>query len=617
MTDPVTACERLRKLLERAQHIEAGRDESSDQVREPLLRFAHSLLAMKLRPALESDWLDKDPVHISLFGGTNSGKSTLLNVLLGRSVAGMNVTARFSQHPEAYCEPSLGDAWLDEFPTRFESYERHRDRHPPRQTDVELGSSGYRPALAVLDPERISDTALASPVAGSAVLWDAPDFSTEHAAFWIGSVLDAVALADVVVMTVTDESYADERGAVLMRMISSAGVHLFVVANKLPDTGELLADIQAKLDENWRGRGSGLPRQNLYALPLVDGSSADERLTALLASDAAAKLRDGLAAEARRGKQLKRKVVVDSARFLDKRRAEILEPLRKEIEAANAYAALVDNVTRDEFLVRYRRDYLDGEKYEEFNAALVRLMELLDVPGIGPIVKLLSEMARVPLRLAKGLLSNLFSGGKSAPVVPAEKEAIGSLFEAWLSALKAHAQLLATRNPHPAWHQVAKSIDSPAFQDELARGFASGYERYRGTIEQELRDSARQIYAELEKRPKMLNMLRGANLAGNLAVTGGAVLSGGLSPSDFVIGPAVSGLWRILISEGLDVYVRSQEQSLKSRQLGLMQELVQDTLVGPATALFATEVGSDEIDAASADLDVLIKSIVSRYGGSR
>ena len=176
-----------------------------------MTRYLVAQLRMRIRPALVPRWPAHDPVHVALFGGTNSGKSTVLNLLVGRAAAGMHATARFSQHPEAYLPAALGDQWLTAAPSRLTAYECYRNRHPPRQSDDDLARHGYRSAFAILDLEHLAIPVLASPAA-TAVFWDAPDFSTEEAQTYLGAVLDVVALADIVIMTVTDESYADDRG---------------------------------------------------------------------------------------------------------------------------------------------------------------------------------------------------------------------------------------------------------------------------------------------------------------------------------------------------------------------------------------------------------------------
>src|SRR4051812_46062610 len=108
------ACDRLVAIVERSLAMEKKCRAISDAaIRVPLIRYALALLRMRVRPALEPGWLEDDPVHVAMFGGTNSGKSTVLNVLLGRAAAGMSFRARFSQHPVAFRPASMGNPFLD------------------------------------------------------------------------------------------------------------------------------------------------------------------------------------------------------------------------------------------------------------------------------------------------------------------------------------------------------------------------------------------------------------------------------------------------------------------------------------------------------------------------
>ncbi|HEX9869463.1 MAG TPA: hypothetical protein VGC99_12895, partial [Candidatus Tectomicrobia bacterium] len=193
--DSLVACDRLITLFERVLRLAPIRAGARDDtIREPMTHYLAAQLRMRIRPALVPGWPVHDPVHVALFGGTNSGKSTVLNLLVGRAAAGMHATARFSQHPEAYHTAALGGRWLTSAPSRFADYHCYRDRHSPRQSDDDLARHGYCPAFAILDLDCLDTPALASPAA-TAVFWDAPDFSTEAAQTYLSAVLDVVALA--------------------------------------------------------------------------------------------------------------------------------------------------------------------------------------------------------------------------------------------------------------------------------------------------------------------------------------------------------------------------------------------------------------------------------------
>lgn len=602
--DRFAACDRVLAWIERSHEAAERRRAIDDAVAEPLHLYATSLLRMRVRPALDASWLDTDPVHVSLFGGTNSGKSTLLNLLLGRSAAGMNVTARFSQHPEAYQLASLGDAWLTNFPSRFEGYRRYDDRHPPRQDDADLEANGYRPAFARLDPNHVCAGADASPATTTAVFWDVPDFSTEEARHWMSAVLDAVALADVILLAVTDESYADARVATLLAMVARADARIHVVVNKVAGGAALLADIRTKLEPD-------VPSDRFHAIPFVRAGNPESRVAALLKTDEASALRRAVADETRDGLDRKRTALAGAVRFLEERFDALLAPLSAEAEAAARWEAIVETVTRDEFLDRYRSDYLNGERYGDFNQTLVRLMDRLEVPGVGELVRALRDVVRLPLHTLTKFVRRVVRGPKAAPKPSPEHEVVAARFDAWLAALRAKCEDLAERDGHPMWTKIARELGSAECIDRLASALEAGYGEYRPKIEVEIRERAEEIYRTIGERPVLLNTLRGANLAVDTAAIVLVVKSGGINWSDAILGPAVAGVRRTLFEAGMEQYLRHQEARLKESQFRAIETIALERLRAPVRDLFHAEFDREDLRRASDDF-ALVATVARR-----
>ena len=505
----------------------------------------------------------------------------------------MHVTARFSQYPEAYHLGALGDGWLTRAPSRFGDYQCYRDEHPPRQSDDDLARYGYRPAYAVLDLDHIETPALAQP-AGTAVFWDAPDFSTEAAQTYLSTVLDVVALADLVIMTVTDESYADDRGTVLLRMVSDSGVTLHVVANKLVDSPELLQDVKAKLASYWRG--------TMHSLPLIRGRTPEERLGHLLATPEAEALRQSVARDVASGSELKRRRLIAAVEFIQRRLDEVLRPLVAEVEMAKAWEHMVERITQQELLERYRSEYLDGERYGEFNQTLVRLMDLLEIPGIGPLLRLLSTAVQTPFRVARGALRSVLGDHRAQSTQPSEHEILDQLIQRWLAALRSEAQLLASTASHPAWGDLIRQLDSLEFSRRLAQTFEHAYGVYRQTVNEAIQRRAQEIYHALAQRPWRLNILRGTNLIVDTTSIVLVVKSGGFNWSDAVLGPLVAGLRHALLEAGLDKYLQTQQSLLKRQQLAALQGVVEQHLARPVQALFMGAARAEELATAWHDM---------------
>ena len=617
-TDTLSACDRLISICERALALEdTDRGKSGDTIREPLVAFVLAQLRMRVRPALSPDWPDQDVVHIALMGGTNSGKSTLVNVCLGRAAAGMRITARYSQCPEAYRPAAIGEQWLHAFPSRFAGYEYYQDKHPPRHSDTALARGQYEPRFGVLDPADIpgiAETVYAPPATQQAVCWDAPDYSTEEARAYLQAVLDAVALADVVIVAVTDESYADDRGRMLYRLVRDTGVAIHVVANKLDPSPDLLADVKEKYVTGEQGGQASssssfsarpapeLPPVTFHHLPKVAGGSTEERLQALLQTSQARQLRTALGEEEQRGPELKRAVLHGAMCFLEQRIEEVFRPLEREAEAAAVWERTALQVTQVEFFARYQKEYLDSQRYGEFNQALVYLMELLEVPWIGRVMKALRSVIRVPFRLVSGLLSRVFFGAGSAQSEQRpEYEVMTELFTAWLPALKAEAQQQASTHTHPAWAAVVQGLDDAQFRNRLTRSFETAYQTYQHDLDAEVQRRSREIYTVVEQNPTLLHSLRGANLAVDAATLVLVIQAGGIDWSDAVVGPIVAGLRRVLLDAGLEVYLETQKRSLQQYQKEALQTLVGQHLLQPVFRLFAQQVQAKDIEIARQD----------------
>ncbi|GIW89520.1 MAG: hypothetical protein KatS3mg108_3844 [Isosphaeraceae bacterium] len=602
----VAACDRLLALIDRAVALDAP-PADSESVHVPVARYAAALLRQKLRPALDSPRLADDPLHVVVFGGTNSGKSTVLNLLLGRPAAAMSFRARFSQHPEAYRLAALGNRFLDAFPTRFADYTRYQDRHPPRQDDNALRAEGYRAALAVNDPTRLDAPPLAPPAASAAIFWDIPDFSTEEAQLYLPTVLDTLALADLVVMTLTRENYADHRGRLLRGLILDSRIPLLVVANKLEPGSALLDDVRRKLAEERPGH-SPTPADRILPLPQVVAESEVARLDRLLATPEATELRRRVAAELATGPRLRHAALLGGSQMLQRHLDQILAPLHAALTRHRDWESRVASLTRSAFLDPYRRDYLDGERYVEFNQALVKVLDLLEVPGIGPIVSGVSRGLRSASRwvfatVARGV-QGLFGIRSTARRGP-ELDAIAHAFERWIEALRGEAQSLAAQSTDPAWPAIVRTLASPSFLPHLADSLGAAYLDYRARIDQITSDRAHTLYNLITQRPRLLTALRGIKLSLDVGTTSLIVASGGLDWTDAVVGPLVAPLQRLALEAGLDPYLQLQKTQLKQQQLAALTQLVEQQLVQPVQSLYHVPATTADLAAAAADAALL------------
>lgn len=543
--------------------------------------FAVSQLRCRIGPALQPDWLARDSVHVAVLGGTNTGKSTVLNLLLGQSLAAMRVTSRYSQFLEAFHHPGALDV-LESYPVRFDDYARYRGDRPERQSDTELREHGYRPVVCAWPIE----SGLADP---EAVFWDVPDFSTEEAQIYMRAVMDAAGLADLVLFCVTDESYADDRGLHIFRLLGRAGIPVLLVGNKLDRDDHLRKDIE----EKWRDAAGG-PVDFLW-LPRVEAETAEQRFVRLRERPEPERLRELVSDTTREGSALKRRVLASVLSSLNGRLPQLLAPLAREADAARAWQLELDKRAAQDLYARYRNEYLGGVKYSEYNQTLVRLLELMDFPGIGPVLRGTRKLIALPWQLVRTAVAKIW-GSEDKPRAP-EHVILEDLIESWLGELRGFAQKQAMTTRKASWQSLCERLGDADFIEKLYEPLMDAYASYRKELDVEIQQRAEAILGQLEKNPTLLAAMRTGNVALNLTVVALAVKSGGLDWSDAVIGPLVSGFMQLAVEYSFEAYLAAQKSALKQFQEQKVRQLLQTYLLDPLSASIPTACTDAELDA--------------------
>jgi hypothetical protein len=98
-------------------------------------------------------------------------------------------------------------------------------------------------------------------------------------------------------------------------------------------------------------------------------------------------------------------------------------------------------------------------------------MNLLEIPGVGPLLRALSTAVRTPFRLATSALRSLWGRGGGQTTQPPEHEVLERLIQHWLGTLRSEAQLLASTASHPTWGDLVRRLDSLEFYRQLAETF--------------------------------------------------------------------------------------------------------------------------------------------------
>lgn len=201
------------------------------------------LLEYKLVPNLGAD----PCLVVAVAGGTNTGKSTVYNMLLRRDTSPVRLTAA------ATCRPLLAASArrLDEFSSgRLLSAFR-----PLPLIDPEAVVDGNSPknALYITRSERLPD---------SFVLLDTPDVDSIDTANW--EVADHIrAAGDVVIAVLTGEKYKDDRVVEFFRAARASGRVVLPLMNKANPAGNFAT---ARLQVQEFCRDAGIESNTWFAV---------------------------------------------------------------------------------------------------------------------------------------------------------------------------------------------------------------------------------------------------------------------------------------------------------------------------------------------------------------
>ncbi len=479
------------------------------------------------------------PTHIAVIGPTQSGKSTLVNLLLNQEAAGVSPLAGFTVHPQAFSIDLSNDA-LTEVAEHFSGFQQ-----------VEQFS---------LSPEKYNSyslTSISSQHLSGCMLWDTPDFDSIDAQNYKEGVLKTLALADVLVLVVSKEKYADQSVWDVLALLEPLNQSLLVVINKLvADSEQLIID---SFIERWQQVRSD-PAPTIFPILFAK----DHALT-----DQQAGLSDLLQ---RSIKQVKRKKHDQAAyAFIRQNWHEWISPITLEIEAQAQWQSIVSHTLKDA-LVIYQRDYLDHpQHYDTFQNALAKLLTLLEVPGIAKVLMQSRKALTWPLRKIFSLGGEVSKG--SHPITK-ETEVLQQIAEHILLQVgdKVLDQIDQEHDNNKWW----KQINSQLRQDKsiILGDFAQKTELYHENFKQDIEATAQGLYTKLEEHPAILNSLRATRVTTDAAMLALTVQAGGIGLHDLLIAPAMLSITSYLAESAVGSYLHRAESELKQRQLNTVKELL-------------------------------------------
>jgi hypothetical protein len=554
------------------------------------LRLAAALVRNCIGPFLDGQ--PASPLHIAVVGGAGAGKSTVANLLTGVPAAEANPQAGFTRHPIAYTSANGTLTWPAHL--GFLGPLQRLAQPAPANLDADVYQVRRVPADAGLGLlERF-------------IVWDCPDMTTWAATGYVPRLLEVAGLADVIVYVASDERYNDEVPTQFLRMLLQAGkpVIACLVKMKEADAPGLVAHFQREvLGQLPPGAVACLPIPALTPEQLADPVGQASRFRVPLLNQVAVLGEPAVAA--------RRRTVRWAAQYLLAAQERLLGAVREDLAALQAWREVV-HAGQVEFDRRYRREYLTSEKFRRFDEALVRLLDLLELPGIGRAVSNTLWVLRTPYRLVKGLVVKALSRpeGASLPEQPVLEQALAG----WLDLLRKETARRA--GSHPVWAHIEEGF-AGGLADLARDRFHQGLRNFRLGLADEVDRTARAIYEDVEKNPAILNTLRGGKFTVDMAAILAAVATGGTHLAwDFLLVPVAASMTQQLVELLGKQYVDGQREHARNRQQALVTQYVSGPLAEwlaqwPATGGSAYErlhLALRRIPAALLQLEAAVRS---------
>jgi hypothetical protein len=513
------------------------------------------------------------PPQVAVMGPTQVGKSTVVNLLLGQRTAAVSPLAGFTVHPQGFAIPpqSSEPTWIAPF---FPGWERLD------------GAALSRVQLEGYTLRQVGGEAAGLPP--GVVIWDTPDFDSFRAQSYQRGVLEVAALADVIVLVVSKEKYADLSVWKTLQLLEPLQRTLLVCLNK---TGEEAREV---LLDSLRGRLAGLaPRAatvEVITLPYIAG--IDERVTTALprqVRELRAALERALAA-ADRGAR-----AAGVRRLLDLHWNIWMEPVRAELEAAGEWERVVDSAIAQS-LKNYRDEFLEHpQRFDTFRLAILELLQLLELPGLARSLTRVRQALTWPARrLLDSRGMKTLTGrlrGRTAQDLPGEELVLHDLLEHLLTTLSRDALRRGTPQTPATAFWLALGLRLVERHDELNAQFSAAARRHHLAFQSEIGQAAHELYDTLQQKPALLNTLRAARLTTDTAGIALALKTGGVGLNDLLFTPVMVSLTSLLTEGALGSYMTHIAARLKQRQYTAVER---DIFNGPVRAALQTLAGELE-----------------------
>ncbi|MGI8906716.1 MAG: GTPase domain-containing protein [Candidatus Sumerlaeaceae bacterium] len=578
------------QLLERA-YVNSGISSSGDSSADP--RTATSRVAIGLLPLIQyvqallrnvvgSTSFPARRHHVAVFGGTQVGKSTVINLLAGSHSARVYHTAGFTRHAQAFVA----------------------DGHDCQ--NVLAGFSGAFPGfqcvgieeLSLDRPQEFAVSLLNGPSQiPQTVFWDTPDCDAVDAHRYRIGMLEAITVADVVVYVTSREKYAVNAILEWLLVLLQSGTPVVACLNMTPEEQQpelktAMAEALHKVTERQGAAAHSVtePLAPIAALPFLNRTE----LAALVDStdETIPKLRESVQNKFSEDRDQRRAQALE---FMEQIADYLVQPAIDQLQARASWNASVD-AALETFVSDYRSSYLDNpHRYDAFNRVGLEILALMDppIPGLRKALFVVRTVLSLPARAiiygSRAVWRYFSSGGASMrkqPVVPNEIVTFHGANDRLLNSLAGLPQQRRTSGGvQPFWEALASGWAQT--MPTIQKDFKTKLEQHRLRTEEWVRETAQGIYQELARDPVKLNLLR----SGRIAADAGAIIisihTGGHGNvlHDILVTPAMMALVQAISQQLASSYVEQKRRELRERLLADTRIFAEDVYGSPLRKL--------------------------------
>lgn len=518
------------------------------------LRFAAALVRNVLAPFLEGQ--GAAPLHVAVVGGAGAGKSTLANMLCGAVLAESNPQAGFTRHPVAYAPATCAVNWPSSL--GFLGSLQRLSSNEPSSLDAD-----------VYQLRRVSPEAGQFGVLDKFLVWDCPDMTTWAATGYVARLLEVAALADVVVYVASDERYNDEVPTQFLNLLLRSGKMVVVCLVKMRE-----ADAPAFVSHFQREVLDRMPARPVVTLTVPQLTPEQVVDPARKAPIYRVPLVNQIFVLGEPVNAARQRTLRAATGYLTSHQQHLLSVARDDLLALEGWRQLVQEGQR-EFDDRYRREFLTTERFHRFDEALVRLLELLELPGVGRFASIALGVLRMPYTWTKQLFSSVLARPETTSMP--ERQILESALSGWIDHFRKEAARKAAG--HPLWQHVLQGFNT-GLDTQIKDRFNESFRGFQLSLGDEVERTARAIYEDLEKNPVALNAFRGTKfgveVAGTIAAVTATVASVGIGPLGLGLAAAVAPLSASVVQMLVEFfgkqYVEFHREQTRARQQALVMQ---------------------------------------------